>query len=77
MQGFRLHAGSGTRAHPQKRQSRKAAMERASRKAAEPQALRLMRRLLRSSPLRCHPHGSLKPQSRKAAKPQSRKAASS
>jgi hypothetical protein len=45
-------------------------MERASRKAAEPQALRLMRRLLRSSPLRCHRHGSLKPQSRKAAKPQ-------
>ena len=64
-----------------KPQSRKAAMERASRKAAkppsrqaaEPQALRLMRRLLRSSPLRCHRHGSLKPQSRKAAKPQSRK----
>ena len=26
-----------------------------------------MRRLLRSSPLRCHRHGSLKPQSRKAA----------
>ena len=50
-----------------KPQSRKAAMERASRKAAEPQALRLMRRLLRSSPLRCHRHGSLKPQSRKAA----------
>ena len=48
-----------------KPQSRKAAMERASRKAAEPQALRLMRRLLRSSPLRCHRHGSLKPQSRK------------
>ena len=41
-----------------------------SRQAAEPQALRLMRRLLRSSPLRCHRHGSLKPQSRKAAKPQ-------
>ena len=38
-----------------------------SRQAAEPQALRLMRRLLRSSPLRCHRHGSLKPQSRKAA----------
>ena len=66
-----------------KPQSRKAAMERASRKAAksqsrkaaeppsrraaEPQALRLMRRLLRSSPLRCHRHGLLKPQSRKAA----------
>ena len=58
-----------------KPQSRKAAMERASRKAAkpqsrqaaEPQALRLMRRFLRSSPLRCHRHGSLKPQSRKAA----------
>ena len=126
-----LHAGSGTRAHPEKRQSRKAAMERSSRKAAkppwnaqaakpqschgtrkpqsrkaamerasrkaakpqiamerasrkaakppwnaqaakppsrkaaEPQALRLMRRLLRSSPLRCHRHGPLKPQSRK------------
>ena len=92
-----LHAGSGTRAHPEKRQSRKAAkppwnaqaakpqsrkaaMERSSRKAAKPpwpQALRLMRCLLRSSPLRCHRHGTLKPQSRKAAKPQSRKAASS
>ena len=41
-----------------------------SRQAAEPQPLRLMRRLLRSSPLRCHRHGSLKPRSRKAAKPQ-------
>jgi hypothetical protein len=77
-----LHAGSGTRAHPEKRQSRKAAKppwnaqaakpqsrhgtrKPQSRKAAEPQALRLMRRLLRSSPLRCHRHGSLKPQSRK------------
>ena len=59
-----------------KPQSRKAAKPQ-SRQAAEPQALRLMRRFLRSSPLRCHRHGSLKPQSRKAAKPQSRKAASS
>ena len=111
---YTLHAGSGTRAHPEKRQSRKAAMERSSRKAAkppwnaqaakpqschgarkpqsrkaamerasrkaakpqschgtrkpqsrkaaEPQALRLMRRLLRSSPLRCHRH---EPESRK------------
>ena len=33
---FPLHAGSGTRAHPEKRQSRKAAMERSSRKAAKP-----------------------------------------
>ena len=65
---FSLHAGSGTRAHPEKRQSRKAAMERSSRKAAKPQSR----------------HGTLKPQSRKAArppwnaqaaKPQSRKAA--
>ena len=53
-----------------KPQSRKAAMERSSRKAAKPpwpQALRLMRCLLRSSPLRCHRHGTLKPQIRKAA----------
>ena len=112
-----LHAGSGTRAHPEKRQSVKAAEPQSrhgtlkpqsrkaakpqsrhgtrkpqsrkaakpqsrhgtrkpqsrkaakppSRQAAEPQALRLMRRFLRSSPLRCHRHGSLKPQSRKAA----------
>ena len=50
---YALHAGSGTRTHPEKRQSRKAAMARASRKAAKPQALRRRRRLLCSSPLCC------------------------
>ena len=67
---FTLHAGSGTRAHPEKRQSRKAAMERSSRKAAKPpwnaQA---------AKPQSCH--GTRKPQSRRAAEPQSRRAASS
>ena len=48
-----LHAGSGTRAHPEKRQSRKAAKPPWNAQAAKPQSR----------------HGTLKPQSRKAAKP--------
>ena len=55
---YPLHAGSGTRAHPEKRQSRKAATERSSRKAAKPpwnaQAAKPQSR-----------HGTRKPQSRK------------
>ena len=50
---------------PWNAEAAKPPMERSSRKAAKPQVLRLMRCLLRSSPLRCHRHGALKPQSRK------------
>ena len=60
---FTLHAGSGTRAHPEKRQSRKAAKAPWNAQAAKPQSR----------------HGTRKPQSRKAAmeraKPPSRRAA--
>ena len=55
---------------PSRHGSRKAAKPPWNAQAAKPpwpQALRLMRCLLRSSPLRCHRHGTLKPQSRKAA----------
>ena len=77
---FALHAGSGTRAHPEKRQSRKAAMERASRKAAKPpwnaQAAKPQSRHGTRKPQ--SRHGTRKPQSRKAAMERaSRKAASS
>ena len=62
---FTLHAGSGTRAHPEKRQSRKAAKAPWNAQAAKPpwnaQA---------AKPQSCHG-------TRKAAEPQSRRAASS
>ena len=62
-----LHAGSGTRAHPEKRQSRKAAKPPWNAQAAKPQSRKAAKPQSR--------HGTRKPQSRKAAKPQSRKAA--
>ena len=76
-----LHAGSGTRAHPEKRQSRKAAMKRSSRKAAKPQSRKAaMERASRKAaklPWNAQSRKATKPQSRKAAKPQGRRAASS
>ena len=70
---FTLHAGSGTRAHPEKRKSRKAAkpqrrhgtLKPQSRKAAMERASRKAAKLPWNA------------QSRRAAEPQSRRAASS
>ena len=88
-----MHAGSGTRAHPEKRQSRKAAkppwkplerrkpqsrkaaMERASRKAAKPQSAQAAKPQSRKAAKLPWNAQAAKPQSRKAAKPLSRKAA--